>query len=185
MTRIMIIVGSVRPVRKGTAVAQWVRERLAAVDGVEIDWADLREIALPFYDETIPAAAGKYEHEHTRAWAARVGAADGFILVNPEYNGSFVASVKNAFDYLYAEWFRKPIGFVNYGNFGGGGRSAAALQPVITTLGLVRARPDVSIRMIDDQIVGGVLEPTEVHEQTLQTLIADLLRLAEGLKALR
>ena len=185
MSRIMIIVGSVRSVRKGGAVADWVRERLEARGGVEVDVADLREIALPFYDEALPAAAGRYEHEHTRAWSARVGAADGFLLVNPEYNGTFTAPVKNALDYLYAEWNRKPIGFVNYGSAGGGMRAAAALQQVVTTLGMVRARGDLAIPMIQEHVVDGVFRASEAQEGFLQVLVDDLLRHAEALRPLR
>ncbi len=185
--KIMIIVGSVRPIpgRKGTAVANWVRERLSAVDGVEIDVADLLEVGLPFYDELLPAALGKYEHEHTKAWAARVAQADGFILVNPEFNGSFTAGVKNALDYLYAEWGRKPFAFVNYCSTGGGNRAAMALQQVITALGMLRVRPELAIAMINDHVVDGVFEPSAVQENLLQLLFADLLKLAEGLKPLR
>ncbi len=60
--KIMLIVGSVRPIpgRKGIAVANWVRERLSAVDGVEIDFTDLLEVGLPFYDELLPAALGQF-----------------------------------------------------------------------------------------------------------------------------
>ncbi len=187
MTRIMIIVGSVRPIpgRKGIAVANWVRERLSGVDGVEIDFVDLLELGLPFYDEIFPAALGRYEHEHTRAWAARVAVADGFVLVNPEFNGSFTAGVKNAIDYLAAEWNRKPMAFVNYGSAGGGNRASTHLMQVITALGMVRVRPELSIAMINDHVVDGVFESSEIQENLLRTQFEDLLKLAVGLKPLR
>lgn len=182
----MLIVGSVRPTgRRGEAIAAWAADRLAAVPGIETDLADLREIALPFYDETLPASHGHYEHAHTLAWSRRVAAADGFLLVNPEYNGSFTAGVKNALDFLFQEWDRKPIGLINYGAYTGGSRSAIALQPVLGTLGLVRTRPEIAIRMIADLVVDGVFEPEPMHEQTLTAMIDDLLRLATALAPLR
>ncbi len=185
MPRIMLIVGSVRPSRKGIAVADWVREHLATRAGVEIDVADLKAIDLPFFNETLPPALGKYELPHTIAWAERVRAADGFVLVNPEYNGSFTAPVKNAFDYLVAEWRRKPIGFVAYGSSSGAVRAVAALQPVIAGLGMIRTRTGVEIPNISAAVTDGVFAPTEQQENAVNAMLDDLISLAEGLKALR
>jgi NAD(P)H-dependent FMN reductase len=47
--------------------------------------------------------------------------ADGVIIVAPEYNGGYPASLKNAIDLLYAEWKRKPVAIaaVSDGVYGG------------------------------------------------------------------
>lgn len=185
MPRIMLIVGSVRPNRRGIAVADWVQARLAARADVEIDVADLKEIDLPFFNETLPPALGKYELPHTIAWAERVREAEGFVLVNPEYNGSFTAPVKNAFDYLVAEWRRKPIGFVAYGSSSGAVRAVAALQPVIAGLGMVRTRTGVEIPNVHNAVTDGVFTPTETQETAVEAMLDDLISLAEGLRALR
>ncbi|MVQ41363.1 hypothetical protein GON06_04215 [Microbacterium sp. MAH-37] len=50
MSRTMIIVGSVRPGRIGLPIARWV-ERRAVEAGLDVDFADLAEIDLPFLDE--------------------------------------------------------------------------------------------------------------------------------------
>ena len=70
-------------------------------------------------DEAIPPAMGQYEGEHTKAWAEKIGAYDGFIFVTPEYNHSTSGVLKNAIDYLYAEWNNKAAAFVSYGALGG------------------------------------------------------------------
>ena len=62
---------------------------------------------------------GQYEHDHTKAWAATIGGYDGFIFVTPEYNHSTSGVLKNAIDYLYAEWNNKAAAFVSYGSLGG------------------------------------------------------------------
>ena len=67
-------------------------------------------MALPLLDEQAHPRLGTYAHEHTRAWAATVDAADAVVVVTPEYNHSFPASVKNALDFLYNEWVRQAGG---------------------------------------------------------------------------
>jgi NAD(P)H-dependent FMN reductase len=54
-------------------------------------------------------------------YAARIKNADGVIIVTPEYNGGYPASLKNAIDLLYAEWKRKPVAVAtaSNGQFGG------------------------------------------------------------------
>jgi len=43
------------------------------------------------------------------------------IIVTPEYNGGYPASLKNVIDLLYDEWYKKPIAIstVSEGNFAG------------------------------------------------------------------
>ena len=124
MTRLGVVVGSTRPGRKSAAVAAWVvreaRQHLGARSGaVELVVLDLAEIALPLLDEPVAAAFWRYQHQHTRAWAATVAACDGFVFVTPQYNHSIPAALKNAIDYLHAEWHHKPAGVVSYGLAGG------------------------------------------------------------------
>ncbi|WP_051215280.1 NADPH-dependent FMN reductase [Granulicoccus phenolivorans] len=128
MNNLSIIVSSTRPQRVGGHVTAWVRETLGA------DWditvLDLAEINLPFIDEDMPAGSGIYTQPHTLAWKEKIDAADAIVVVNPEYNGFFPAPLKNAIDYLLAEWENKPMAVVGYG-FGGGARSAAALTELL------------------------------------------------------
>ena len=113
MPLVRILVASTRPRRLGPVVADWVRAQAPADVAIEV--TDLAELALPFLDEPQLAATGVYAHEHTRRWAALVTAADALLVVTPEYNNGYPAALKNAIDYLYAEWHGKPIGLVGYG----------------------------------------------------------------------
>ena len=56
MTRLMSIVGSVRPGRIGLPIARWAASHAEQV-GFDVDFVDLAELALPFMDE--PAHPGK------------------------------------------------------------------------------------------------------------------------------
>jgi NAD(P)H-dependent FMN reductase len=102
-------------------------------DALDFEIVDLREIGLPFLDEPETAARGDYAHEHTRAWSRLVSSYDAFVLVFPQYNWGYPAVLKNALDFLYAEWRDKPVGLVTYGTRGGG-RAATALQMVLQGL---------------------------------------------------
>ena len=184
MTRMMIIVGSVRPGRIGLPIAQWVRERVEGA-GHDLDFVDLAELNLPFMDEPEHPAKRAYTKPHTLAWSARVEHADAVLLVSPEYNHSYSPALKNALDFLAQEWKGKPVGVVSYGGASGGLRAAAALDPVLTTLGLVRVAVDVAINGPDAHLVDGVFMPTAKHDGILDRMLVELARYSEALSPLR
>ncbi|MHA6523771.1 NADPH-dependent FMN reductase [Tessaracoccus sp. G1721] len=131
MNNLAIIVSSTRPQRIGGTVSAWVTDALDSHWDVTV--LDLAEINLPFIDEDAPAGSGVYTKPHTLAWKAAIDASDAVLMVTPEYNGFFPAPLKNAIDYLYAEWEGKPIALVGYG-FGGGGRATTALTQLMQNL---------------------------------------------------
>lgn len=184
--KLMILVGSVRPGRVGLPVAEWVRAQVEA-DGRfdEIDFADLAEINLPFMDEPNHPSKRQYTKPHTIAWSERVDAADAFIFVTPEYNHSFSPALKNAFDYLNQEWWRKAVGFVSYGGVSAGTRGVTAFEPAFTTLGLVKTGANVEIPLIGTRVVDGVFTANEKETAILGKVIAELQELTTALKPLR
>lgn len=124
--KIGIIVGSTRPGRHARAVADWVLGQTTGRPGARYEIIDLADYPLPHLDEPMPPSFGQYQHDHTKAWAATVGGYDGFIFVTPEYNHSTSGVLKNAIDYLYAEWNNKAAAFVAYGSLGGARDRASA-----------------------------------------------------------
>lgn len=133
MTRLMVITSSTRPGRAGDKIAGWITN-LAQGSPFEVDAADLRAVDLPLLDEPEHPAARRYTQPHTIRWSNRVDRADAVVIVTPEYNHSFPASLKNALDFLYSEWQNKPVGVVSYGGVSAGTRAAAALAPVLSSL---------------------------------------------------
>lgn len=120
MTTITIITGSVRPGRFNIQPATWIQEIAKERNDINLQFVDVAELALPFYDEPqSPLYVQDYQHEHTKKWSEIVRASDGFIMVTPEYNRSYSPVLKNAIDYLYHEWKEKPVAFVGYGSAGG------------------------------------------------------------------
>lgn len=120
MKKILIILSSVRPGRAGDKVADWVVEKSKSLDSeFNFELIDLKELALPFLDEPFPPMMGEEAiNEHTKEWSKIVDSSDGFIIVTPEYNHGYPASLKNALDFLYKEWMDKPVGLVGYGGSG-------------------------------------------------------------------
>ncbi|AHH15770.1 putative reductase [Nocardia nova SH22a] len=133
--RLEVIVASVRPERFAPVVADWFLRTARAVDGLDIGVVDLAHTPLPVDLTTDPA---------TEAYARRIGAADGFIVVTSEYNHGYPAALKTALDVCKREWRAKPIGFVSYGGLSGGLRAVEQLRQVVAELHMVSIRETVS-----------------------------------------
>ncbi|MEO8588096.1 MAG: NAD(P)H-dependent oxidoreductase [Flavobacteriales bacterium] len=115
---IAIISASVREGRRSHRVALHL-ERSVIASGNTADLLDLKAFAFPIFNERLkfqkdPASA-------TLDFAERIRKANGVIIVTPEYNGGYPASMKNVVDLLNTEWKRKPIAIstVSDGSFGG------------------------------------------------------------------
>lgn len=115
---IVIISGSVREGRLSHRVALHMARAMAAA-GHTSDLVDLKACAFPVFTERLKHQ--KEPHPGAVDLSARVVKADGVIIVTPEYNGGYPASVKNVVDLLTDEWRRKPVGIctVSDGAFGG------------------------------------------------------------------
>jgi NAD(P)H-dependent FMN reductase len=184
MAHVMIVVGSVRPGRIGLPIAEWVRSR-AEDAGHEVDFVDLKELALPFLDEPSHPIKRDYQHAHTRAWSARVDAADALIFVTPEYNHSYSPALKNAIDYLYAEWQAKPVGFVSYGGMSGGSRGVTALEPVLSSVGAVKIPSEVNLPGASKQVSDGTFAADDRQTGGLDALIDQVVAYGEALRPLQ
>lgn len=186
MPTLLVVIASTRPGRIGPAVAAWFTEHAAAHGGFDLDVADLAELALPMMDEPHHPRLGRYEHDHTRAWSAQVDAADAVVLVMPEYNHSFTAPLKNAIDYLAAEWADKPIGYVSYGGLSGGVRAVQAIKPVLSAVGAYPVAVGVHLPFVHAMLdADGRLVPADHAEHAADALLAELGRRQEALAPLR
>ena len=181
--RIGIIVGSTRPGRKGLAVGEWVKAN-AQADGVEFELVDLADFALPILDEALPAGMGQYQHAHTRAWATRIDEFDGYIFVTPEYNHSLPGSLKNALDFVAAEWHNKAAGIVSYGSMGGV-RANEHLRQILAELEIADVRQNVMLSIFTDWQEFTTFAPAEQHLAELEQQVEQLTAWARALQPLR
>src|SRR6476646_8794622 len=184
MPRIGVILGSTRPGRRGEQVARWVMDVAGRrADGV-FELVDLADHPLPHLDEPLPPNMGQYRNPHTRAWAATIGRFDGFVFVTPEYNHSTSGVLKNAIDYLYAEWNNKAIGIVSYGATGGT-RAAEHLRLIAGELQMADVRTNVALSLITDFTDSTELTPVAYQTGALDTLLAQVVAWSQALAPLR
>ncbi|MFJ7986671.1 NADPH-dependent FMN reductase [Streptomyces sp. NPDC096351] len=136
-----LVVASDREGRFAPVVTDWFRSRLAEREDFTVTVVDLAEIDLPTSLSHDPSPA-------VRAELAKVSpvleAADAYVVVTPEYNHSFPASLKNLIDRHYTEWQAKPVGFVSYGGISGGLRAVEQLRQVYAEMHAVTVRDTVS-----------------------------------------
>lgn len=184
MTRIGIILGSTRPNRNGEQVAQWVLDLASRRDDAEFELIDLRDFPLPHLDEAIPPSMGMYQHEHTRQWAQKIASYDGFVIVTPEYNHSTSGVLKNAIDYLYAEWNNKAVGFVSYGT-AGGARAVEHLRLVAGELQMADVRQQVTLSVITEFENYSTFKPGVYNLPALDTLLDQVVAWSTALAPLR
>lgn len=141
---IQIVIGSIREGRVGGSVARWFATQAAKRSDMSTEVVDLREWNLPFLTQPMPPMRG-YRDELTKRWAAKVAEADGYVLVTPEYNHGYPASLKNALDHVYGEWTRKPVSYVSYGGPAGGARGVEQLRQVAVEFQQAPLRQQVMI----------------------------------------
>ncbi|MGP3967120.1 NADPH-dependent FMN reductase [Streptomyces sp. 6N223] len=135
---IAVITGSVREGRLGPTVSRWFAEQAAAyaADTATVDLVDLAAVPLPL---TMPGSDAALADV-----SPRLAAADAIVVVTPEYNHSFPASLKNFIDWHNHEWHAKPVGFVSYGGLSGGVRAVEHLRAVFAELHAVTVRATVA-----------------------------------------
>jgi NAD(P)H-dependent FMN reductase len=144
--KIGIIVGSTREGRFADHPAKWINEVAGARGDIEVELLDLRDFPMPFFNETTSPAYGPSKDEVAQRWQKKIASLDGFIIVAAEYNRGPTAVLKNALDYAYTEWNKKPVGFVGYGGVGGA-RSVEQLRLNAIELQMAPVRAAVHIQI--------------------------------------
>ena len=175
--RIEIISGSPRENSLTRRVAFAVRNWLKSCTQHEIDIIDLREWELPPV-QTVFSSIDKTPVEY-KALAARVFAADAFILVTPEYNGSYSPAMKNLLDH-FPKQNHKPFGIVTAspGAFGGM-RAAQQLLLLVPALFGVASPTLLVVPQVDKKFSpdGDLLDPS--FEHSIHNFVTEFLWLGE------
>ncbi len=184
MLRIGIITGSTRPARNNIAVAQWVFDLASRRDDAQYELVDIADYDLPLLDEPVPPSLGHYSKPHTLRWAQKIASFDAFVFVTPEYNHGISAALKNALDFLYAEWNNKAAGFVSYGGVGGV-RAVEQLRLIMAELQIADIRSQVVLSMFTDFENFSVFKPESRHDAEIAALLDQLVAWGSALKVLR
>jgi NAD(P)H-dependent FMN reductase len=192
MTVISVIVGSTRDGRFSEFPAHWIKTHLEQRSDVSVQLLDLRDFEMPIFDSAIlPGIPGRppYTNEAVRRWTESISASDAFIVATPEYNFGPPAVLKNAIDWVYPEWQRKPISFVSWGSQGGS-RAVQQLRETAIELHMAPIRNAVHLPVTaiyahfqgksDD--IQAILHASDAQANTM---IDDLLWWSNALKAAR
>jgi NAD(P)H-dependent FMN reductase len=184
MLNIAIVLGSTRPNRNGAAVAQWVLDHTKDRSDARFELVDIKDYDLPLLDEPIPPSQGKYSQPHTKKWAQKIASFDAFVFVTPEYNHSTSGALKNAIDFLYAEWNNKAAGFVSYGS-AGGARAVETLRLIMAELQIADVRAQVMFSLFTDFKNFSQFEPDPRHERELDAMLKQLIAWGNAMKTVR
>ena len=187
---IQVVNGTTREGRFSERVAHWVLQKLSARTDIDVELVDLREYPLPFFDGISPARTQRdYPNDAVARFGRTIDRADGYIVLAGEYNHGYPAVLKNAMDWTFVEWRRKPVAYVGWGGVGGA-RAIEQLRQVAVEFEMAPLRhavhilPDVILaaRQLDD--------PTDTSafaslEPRLKTLVDDLTWWTAALHAAR
>jgi len=137
MSNVLVVTGSAREGSVNKVMVSEVVKNLKGRDGVEVMVADLAEMNLPYMSAAMPPSSPDYKIEEPKVqeWADAVASSDAVVFVTPEYNHNISGIQKNAIDWLWKEWQKKPAAFVGYGAYGAK-YSYAAFQEMNNVLGL-------------------------------------------------
>jgi len=177
--KIALIYGSTRPGRLCDKVASWAASRISATHAFELDVID------PASPET--RSSDKSDESPNLAWLRQhIGAADAFVVVTPEYNHGYPASLKSLIDSVGAEWHAKPVAFVSYGGISGGIRAAEQLRQVFAEVHAVTIRDAVTFPMAWEQFdADGALKNPDRPSRQMQIVLKRLAWWANALREAR
>jgi NAD(P)H-dependent FMN reductase len=173
--RIPVLCGTVRKGARSATVARWVTARLARHPGVVTQLIELGSLGLATDDE-----GTSIKHPE---FSDLVDRSDGLVIVAPEYNHGYPASLKHALDTNYTEYVHKPVGLVGVSAGPlGGARMIENLVPVLRGVGLVPIQRDATVgnvaKVFDDD--GSLLD--EGTERRIDGMLTELRWMAATLR---
>jgi NAD(P)H-dependent FMN reductase len=185
--KIGIIISTTRAARFADKPAKWIKNIASERDDLTVELLDLRDYPMPFFDEAASNAWVPSQNEVAQRWQKKVAEFDGYIFVTAEYNRGLPAVLKNALDYAYPEWNKKPAAFVGYGSVGAA-RAIEQLRLVAVELQMAPTRTGVHIQGADFMAVWkggkGISELTYL-QQNATDMLDQLVWWANALKSAR
>lgn len=185
--RIGIVIATTREGRFGDKAAAWVRDIAAARGDMDVKLLDLRDYPMPLFNEPASPLWATPKNEVALRWAQKVADIDGFVFVTAEYNHSIPAALKNALDYAYKEFNRKPAAYVGYGGVGAA-RAIEHLRLVNIELQMAPTRSAVHISGADfiGMLMQGKTFADMPHlEPAARAMLDDLIWWVQALKSAR
>ena len=145
----------------------------------EINILDVRNFPLPLLQKVF-TTMDDAPREH-KELAQRMFAADAFIIVTPEYNGSYSPAMQNMFDH-FPKQHRKPFGLVTASPGALGGiRAAMQLQQFVLALFGIPSPYMLVTPQVDKKVdaEGNLLDVS--FQKSIDVFVSEYLWLAEKL----
>lgn len=176
MKHILIITGSVRKKRAADGVLAQVVEAVEA-SGARAQVADLRELSLPMFDSEIAPLADGYAPEYpvVQQLMQGIAAADGVVVLAPEYNGMLSAALKNAFDWAGKAWRETPVAAVGYNWYTDTHGGLDNLRFLMDRIGAKMLVDDVHLVFQRDIDESGVAIDAEMVQERLKACVQSLI----------
>lgn len=185
MVKIGIITGSTRDARVNLQVAEWVKSIADQRTDVEFELVDIKDYNLPTFNEPIPAIMSQdYQAPEAKIWSEKINELDGFVFVTPEYNKAVTSGLKDAIDYLYVEWNNKAAGIVSYGSTLGV-TAANNLRLILTVPKVATVGTQPALSLFTDFEEMSTFKPAPFHEETVQTMLNEVVAWSTALKTIR
>ena len=143
-----IVVGWTREGRFSERAAAWFQRIAARRTDLSVEIIDLRDYPMPFFDEPASPAWMPPKNQVAQRWMAKLAELDGLVFVTPEYNHGYSAVLKNALDYAFQQFNRKPAAFVGYGGVGAA-RAIEQLRMVAVELQMAPIPKSVNVGMAE------------------------------------
>ena len=177
--RIEIVSGSPRPNSITYRVALHLQKRLMEKKEHEVGIIHLKDWSLPAVQSVFVSVDST--PEEFRPLAKRIFAAEAFILVSPEYNGSYSPAMKNLLDH-FPKQHHKPFGIVTASPGPLGGiRASQQMQLLINALFGIASPYMLIVGGVDKKFdAEGNLVDQSFHNN-VHNFVAEYLWLAENL----
>lgn len=178
MVKIGIVLGSTREGRVSPQVGAWVKEIADKRGDAEYEIIDIADFKLPFLGEPGGDTSG------VAAWSEIIAKQDGFVFIVQEYNHSITGALKNALDFLRAEWNNKAAGIVSYGSVGGA-RAAEHLRGILGELLVADVRVHPALSLFTDFENGTTFKPAVHQENSVNEMLDQVIPWSTALKTIR
>ena len=174
---IPLVLGTPRKNRASENVARWVFSQIEQRDGIRSQFFDVCDFDIPH---------GEYGTEIAHLfpdWRDAILAADGLVIVTPEYNHGYPGSLKAVLDLLLREYVHKAVAFVGVSaGPWGGTRGIEACVPMVRELGLAVTFTDLNFPSVKSKFdaAGALLD--EAYDKRVAGFLDELVWMATTLK---
>jgi NAD(P)H-dependent FMN reductase len=182
MLSIPLIAGSTRRDRQSIKVARFLLAQLQQRAGVQTELLDLLEYNFPIMEERLHHRDDP--PPRLQEFSDKLAAADGFIIVTPEYNHGYPGVLKNALDYLLPEYERKPVGIatVSAGGFAGI-NCLAQLRPVLLAMGAVPIPGSFGVSHVHDSFSADAVPTDPSYNKRAASFLDEVIWFTEAIAA--